>query len=300
MSADMGWLEVSIESPAEAVERLSESLLELGALSVDVADAREGTAAEHAIFAEPDVCAVAAWPTSRVSALFAFDTPVAARMAALAQALELSDVPAYSVRQVAEEDWVRRAQSDFAPVEITPRLWVVPSWCTPPDPKAINLIIDPGLAFGTGSHPTTRLCLRWLDGNIRGGETVFDYGCGSGILAIAALKLGAAKALGIDVDSQALRTAVENARANNVGALFCSPEQAPDLEAQIIVANILANPLKFLAPVLARAMCPGGKLALSGVLPQQAGEMRAAYLEWFDFVETQEDEGWICISAVKR
>jgi ribosomal protein L11 methyltransferase len=204
------------------------------------------------------------------------------------------------VREVADEDWVRASQGELAPVRISPRLWIVPSWHEPPDPDAVNIVLDPGLAFGTGHHPSTRLCLRWLERVVRGGESVLDFGCGSGILAIAAMKLGAARADGVDIDEQALLAARRNAMQNRVQATFHGAADAMRQPARIVVANILAHPLIVLAPLLARLTAPNGRLALAGLLAGQAGEVRAAYAPWFDFEAPVEEEGWALVSGIRR
>jgi ribosomal protein L11 methyltransferase len=185
-------------------------------------------------------------------------------------------------------------------VRISSRLWVVPTWHTAPAPDAINLVIDPGLAFGTGTHPTTRLCLAWLDANLRGGESVLDYGCGSGILGIAAMKLGAARVTGVDIDPLALLAARHNAMQNQVMMEFAAAEGSVPEPADIVLANILANPLKLLAPLLARATRSGGHILLSGVLEHQAHEVQDAYRKWFALEAMQHDDGWILISGSKR
>jgi ribosomal protein L11 methyltransferase len=179
-------------------------------------------------------------------------------------------------------------------------LWIVPSWHKAPDAGAINIVLDPGLAFGTGSHPTTKLCLAWLEGVIRGGESVIDYGCGSGILAIAAMKLGAARADGVDIDGQALLAARANALQNRVQAEFHGAADAIRTPAQIVVANILAHPLIVLAPLLARLAVPGGRLALAGVLAEQAEEVKAAYDPWFAFEASGRDEDWVLLAGTRR
>ena len=217
-----------------------------------------------------------------------------------ARAIGLEQPPAYRIETLEDNDWVRLTQSQFNPIPISPRLWIVPTWHTPSDPAAINIVLDPGLAFGTGSHPTTRLCLRWLDANIRGGESVLDYGCGSGILAIAALKLGAASAIGVDVDAQAVQASRDNAAANQADAKFYLPDDAPKLQADIVVANILTNPLKVLAPLLAGAVRQGGRIVLSGILGEQATDVMKIYAQWFNLEPPIMDEGWACVSGVKR
>jgi len=176
----------------------------------------------------------------------------------------------------------------------------VPTWHEPTNPKAINIALDPGLAFGTGSHPTTRLCLRWLDGNIKGSESVLDYGCGSGILAIAAMKLGAGSAVGVDVDAQAVVASRDNASANRVLADFYLPDGITLAQYDVVVANILTNPLRALAPLLAGAAKPGGRIVLSGILAEQAEEVMRIYAQWFDLAPAVLEDGWCCLSGVKR
>jgi ribosomal protein L11 methyltransferase len=195
---------------------------------------------------------------------------------------------------------VRLTQSQFDPIAISPRLWIVPTWHKAPDESAINIKLDPGLAFGTGSHPTTRLCLRWLDAHIRGGETVLDYGCGSGILAIAAAKFGAGKAWGVDIDPQAVESARYNAEQNDVVAEFYLPDTIPNEQADIVVANILTNPLKAMAPMLADRVKHGGRLVMSGILESQARDVESVYRPWFDFEPAACDEGWTRLDGVKR
>jgi len=296
----MSWLSVTLTADAGSVEALSDALLEAGAVAVDVTDAHAGTPHEHALFAEPGEPGASAWERSRVRALFDENEDIAARVAAALRAAGLDPARGFGVERIAERDWVRATQSQFQPVRVAPRLWVVPTWHTPPDPLAINLVIDPGLAFGTGTHPTTRLCLGWLDANLRGGEAVFDYGCGSGILAIAALKLGAARAVGVDIDAKALLAARRNAMQNQVVAQFSTPDRAPSEAADIVLANILADPLTLLAPLLARATRSGGRIVLSGILEHQAEAVGNAYREWFDMNTTQHDDGWVLLSGTKR
>jgi ribosomal protein L11 methyltransferase len=194
---------------------------------------------------------------------------------------------------------VRASQAQFAPIRISARLWIVPSWHAAPDPDALNIRLDPGLAFGTGSHPTTRLCLRWLDQLVRPASSVLDYGCGSGILAIAALKLGARAAVGVDVDPAAVAAARENAARNEVAARFVSSEVALAHPADLVVANILANPLIVLAPVLAAHCRPGGRIALAGILAPQADAVSAAYAQWFAMAHFAADDGWVCLEGVR-
>jgi ribosomal protein L11 methyltransferase len=295
----MAWLSVSFEVAAADVEALGEALLEAGATSVDVADAAAGSAAEQAIYAEGGADGIPPWRASRVSALFD-EKADAAGLVARACANAGLPVPRYTVMPLAERDWVQASRDQFVPIRISPRLWIVPSWHVAPDAGAVNIVLDPGIAFGTGSHATTRLCLRWLERAIQGGETVLDYGCGSGVLAVAAMKLGAAAAVGVDIDGQALLAARRNAMHNQVQATFHSAAEAVRRPARIVVANILAHPLVVLAPLLARLTAPGGQLALSGLLTWQVDEVRAAYEPWYDVGAHEEEEGWALLSAVRR
>ncbi len=296
----MSWLTLTVNADAQHADTLSEALLEFGALSVDVNDADADTQDEQAVFGEPGEPDSQFWSRNRVTALFPADAPVETILQDAARAAGFPPVTDYHIATLEDDDWVRLTQSQFDPIRISPRLWIVPTWHAPSDRRAINIVLDPGLAFGTGSHPTTRLCLRWLDNHIQGGELVLDYGCGSGILAIAALKLGAACAVGVDVDAQAVRASCDNAVANQVAAQFFLPGQAPHLQADIVVANILTNPLRLLAPLLAAATRPGGRIALSGVLAGQAEEVMKIYAQWFNLAPPILEEGWACLSGTKR
>ena len=295
----MAWLAVSFTVDAAGVEAMSDVLLECGAIAVDVTDAAAGTADEHALFGEPGEPAIGEWAASRVSALFEEGQNIACVIAAL-HAAGLDSAVVVDVNQVADQDWVRATQNQFQPVRVSSRLWVVPTWHAAPDPAAINLVIDPGLAFGTGTHATTRLCMKWLDTNLRGGESVLDYGCGSGILGIAALKLGAARATGVDIDPLALLAARHNAMQNQVHMAFVAAERDAPEPADIVLANILANPLTLLAPLLARLTRRGGHILLSGVLEHQAREVEDAYRAAFDLAPLEHDDGWVLISGSKR
>ena len=296
----MSWLTLKVTASEQQAELLSDALMELGALSVDMHDADADTPEEKAIFGEPGEPAPHLWSHNCVTALFPEDAPIDSIMLEAAQAIGLVQPPAYHTETLEDNDWVRLTQSQFSPIPISPRLWIVPTWHTPSDPAAINIVLDPGLAFGTGSHPTTRLCLRWLDAHIKGGETMLDYGCGSGILAIAALKLGASAAIGVDLDAQAVQSSRDNAIANKVSAEFYLPDTAPKLQADIVVANILTNPLKVLAPLLAAATRQGGNIVLSGILREQAEEVMKIYAQWFNLEAPIMDEGWACLSGVKQ
>ena len=297
----MPWLSLVIDTDAEHAETLSEALLELGALSVDLLDADANMPDEQAIFGEPGEPPPGVWQHNRVSALFDSDQDVSAILRSATAIIGLKQLPEHHIETLADNDWVRLTQSQFEPIPISPRLWIVPTWHTPSDPDAINIVLDPGLAFGTGSHPTTRLCLRWLDSNLRGGESVLDYGCGSGILAIAALKLGAARAVGVDVDLQAVIASRDNAAANQVGNVqFCQPDDVPQGVYDLVVANILTNPLRLLAPLLANATRQGGQIVLSGILEEQAQDVTNIYQQWFDLNSPIFEGGWSCLSGRKR
>ncbi len=297
----MPWLSLVVDSDAEHAEALSEALLELGALSVDLLDADAGTPDEQAIFGEPGESPPGVWRHNRVSALFEGNKDVVAILRKASADIGLEQSPKHRIETLDDMDWVRVTQSQFEPIPISPRLWIVPTWHTPSDPNAINIVLDPGLAFGTGSHPTTRLCLRWLDNNLQGGESMLDYGCGSGILAIAAIKLGAAHATGVDVDLQAVIASRDNAAANEVeNVRFYLSEDAPQSSYDLVVANILTNPLRMLAPLLSNSTRTGGQIVLSGILEEQAREVMKIYQQWFDLNAPIFEDGWSCLSGRKR
>jgi len=270
---------------------LSDALLEAGAISVDVADAHAGTDQETPIFDEPGDEAKLAYGCNRLIALFNPSMDVAAAFSRACAAVGLGPVPEYRTMEVPEQDWVKRTQSQFAPVRVSARLWVVPSWHAAPEESAIKIVLDPGLAFGTGSHPTTRLCLDWLDRHLLRGSSVIDYGCGSGILAIAAAKLGAGHVVGVDIDPQALDVSRYNAEQNQVAATFVDTAARPQ-PADVVMANILSNPLKILAPLLAELTVKGGHVVLSGILAPQARSVADVYSEWFDVESPVAEQGW--------
>jgi ribosomal protein L11 methyltransferase len=291
---------LSIHADASYAEALGDALLEHGALSVDMLDADADTPDEQAIFGEPGEPTSAVWQHNLINALFESDAAVAKILQTCCSSLGIAPIPAHKIETLEESDWVRLTQAQFDPIRISQRLWIVPTWHTPTDPTAINIALDPGLAFGTGSHPTTRLCLRWLDGHLCAGESVLDYGCGSGILAIAAMKLGAGSALGVDVDAQAVQASHDNAAANQVRADFYLPEKVSLTQYDVVVANILTNPLRALAPLLAGATKSGGRIVLSGVLGEQADEVMRIYAQWFDMVPAVVEDGWACLSGEKK
>jgi len=286
------------DTDAASAEPLVDLLLELGALSVTTEDATAGTADEQPIFDEPGEVAV--WPRLRLRVLFEPDADARALLGQACAAAGVGLPQDCRLETVEERDWVRETQAQFDPIRISPRLWIVPSWHTPPAPPAIAIGLDPGVAFGTGSHPTTQLCLQWLERHVRGGETVLDYGSGSGILAIAAMKLGAARAVGVDIDPAAVRAAADNAKRNGVACKFFNSRMPLAFEADLIVANILANPLKLLAPLLAMRTRSGGRIALSGILEPQCGEVEHSYARWFAFESPAREGGWVCLSGMRR
>ncbi|MBK9954568.1 MAG: 50S ribosomal protein L11 methyltransferase [Rhodocyclaceae bacterium] len=287
------WLSVAIATDAGHAEALSDALLEEGALSVSVEDAEAGTEFETPQFGEPGSPATPLWRLSKVMALFEPDADVAKRIAASARRIGLAEPPRIELSEVHEQDWVRLTQAQFEPIRINDRLWIVPSWHVAPDPNAINLALDPGLAFGTGSHPTTRLCLEWLCAKVSRGDTLLDYGCGSGILALAGAKLGAADVLGVDIDERALEAAADNAARNHVALRLTHSREPLTEQFDLVVANILTNPLCVLAPLIAARLKPGGGLALSGVLETQAEQVVAAYAPWVSLAVGAMFEGWV-------
>jgi ribosomal protein L11 methyltransferase len=296
----MAWISVSIETDCSHAEALADALLEAGALSASIEDADAGTPEETPQFGEPGSITTPGWERSRVVALLEFDTNVTELLAACAVSAGLGEAPPYNVEEVAEQNWVQLTQSQFEPIRVSARLWIVPSWHEAPDPAALVLVLDPGMAFGTGSHPTTRLCLEWLERVVIPDTSILDYGCGSGILAIAAAKLGASKVLGVDIDPQAVSAAKNNAERNNVSAQFDDSSRALRGQFDIVVANILANPLKALAPAITAHVRPGGRLALSGILAEQAEELIAIYAPYILLSIADSREGWICLAGIKE
>lgn len=295
----MAWLSVTLDADAATAAALSDALLDAGALSASIEDADAGTERETPQFGEPGMPTEPGWERSRVVALFDIDADLAGIIGEAAGNIGLNDLPTWTVEEIAEQNWVQLTQSQFDPIRISDRLWIVPSWHEAPAPDAINLILDPGMAFGTGSHPTTRLCLEWLDKNLAAQASVLDYGCGSGILAIAAAKLGAASIAGVDIDPQAVTAARDNAERNGVAGHFNDLEKPVTGEYDVVVANILANPLKALAAAIAAHVRPGGALILSGILAEQADELIAIYRPYADLTVADTREGWVCLAGRK-
>jgi len=289
--------ELRLLVPEDGVESVSDALDALDALSVSVEDADAQTDAEQALFGEPGMPPPKeGWQRSRVIALFSDEA--AAREAAAV--LELQDFfegcSNLGVTNVPEQDWVRLTQSQFAPVEITPEFWIVPTWHEPPEQAKQVIRLDPGLAFGTGTHPTTRMCLRWIATHGLTGQRVLDYGCGSGILAIGAAKYGAARIDAVDIDEAAVESTRLNAEANAV-QLHAGLPDAAEGRYQTVLANILATPLKVLAPLLCSHVAPGGSLVLAGILDRQADELKEAYAPFARLEVSDGEDGWILMTA---
>ncbi|ARP83722.1 50S ribosomal protein L11 methyltransferase [Bordetella genomosp. 8] len=306
--------ELVLHSSETQAEALSDALLDAGVLSVSVEDADRDTDAEQPLFGEPGTePSVQAWERNRVVALLpdgADPAQIIESVGAELGADYAAALAAWSLRDVPDADWVRLTQQQFGPIHIADRIWIVPSWHRD-DPEVpglgrqeeqggdIHIELDPGLAFGTGSHPTTHLCLAWLEAQLPAGATVLDYGCGSGILAIAARKLGAGRTWAVDIDEQAVIATRENARVNRVELQAMLPDELGDGASDVVVANILSNPLKVLAPMLCGRVAAGGALVLSGVLARQAEEVCAVYARWLPMSVWRERDGWVCLHGRK-
>ncbi|KAF1017753.1 MAG: 50S ribosomal protein L11 methyltransferase [Burkholderia sp.] len=298
----MSYRELVFELAREHAEALSDALIELGALSVSVENADAETSNEQPLFGEPGLTLErTAWQHSRLSALIDKSYDPVILLNAVANEIGLDATPAHAVREVGEQDWVRITQSQFDPISIGKRIWVVPSWHNVPDsdPDTLVLALDPGLAFGTGSHPTTRLCMEWLEQTVEAGQSVLDYGCGSGILAILAKKCGAGQVIGIDIDPQAVEAARHNSERNCAEVSYGLPDDCPTGEFDIVGANILLNPLKRMAAMLASKVRSGGRIVLSGVLARQAEEVASVYARYVDISVWREHEGWVCLAGTR-
>ena len=292
----MPWLQVRLAIQPEQAEHWEDTLLELGAVSVTFMDGED-----QPIY-EPDLGTTPLWSHTHLLALFEDNVDAQA----LAQHIKLlggENTPELDIERIEDQDWERSWMDNFHPMRFGQRLWIVPSWHAAPEPEAVNLLLDPGLAFGTGTHPTTALCLEWLDGQPLDDCNVLDFGCGSGILAIAAKLLGAKQLTCTDIDVQALEATRDNANRNAIAAedmLVYLPEDMPHQQFDVVLANILAGPLVSLAPQLIAYTRTGGRLALSGILAEQAQEVRDAYSDAFALDPTAEKDGWVCISGVRR
>ncbi|MBB3306191.1 MULTISPECIES: 50S ribosomal protein L11 methyltransferase [unclassified Enterobacter] len=293
----MPWIQIKINSTGENAETLSDALMDVGAVSVTFQDTHDNPVYE------PLPGETLLWGDTDVIGLFDAETEMSDVVAELSQHPLLGSAFCHKIEQIEDKDWEREWMDNFHPMRFGERLWICPSWRDVPDPDAVNVMLDPGLAFGTGTHPTTSMCLTWLDGLDLHGKTVIDFGCGSGILAIAALKLGAAQAIGIDIDPQAIQASRDNAERNGVSerlALYLPHQQPDNLQADVVVANILAGPLRELAPLISVLPKAGGHLGLSGVLASQAEGVCAAYAEQFELDPVAEKEEWCRITGVRR
>jgi ribosomal protein L11 methyltransferase len=289
--------EIRIEASNDALGSLQDQLFLLGAAAISLVDTKD-----QPIY-EPKPDEIILWDHTTLIALFEDDALEMPLTAYFSKQRDEGVITNFAILSVENKDWVRESLDQFTPMSFGKRLWIVPSWQQAPKPKAVNILLDPGLAFGTGSHPTTRLCLEWLDEHIHGGETVIDYGCGSGILAIAALKLGAAKVDGVDYDQQALTATRSNALLNHITddklPLFL-PDAFPKKAADILIANILAQPIIEFASFFTTLVKPNGKIVLSGILQEQAHDVMQAYEPYFSLSPVTQHDGWVRIDGVKR
>lgn len=292
--------ELTLLCPEERVDILSDALDALDALSVSVEDADAQTPAEQALFGEPGMPPPKeGWQRSRMVALFAQESAAREAVQLLSAQDFFAGCAMVGIQAVADQDWVRLTQSQFAPVDITPDFWIVPTWHEPPSQAKTIIRLDPGLAFGTGTHPTTRMCLRWIAQHGVSGQRVLDYGCGSGILAIGAAKFGAQTIDAVDIDEAAVTSTVLNAEANGVRLSAGLPDKASG-QYQTVLANILATPLKVLAPLLCSYVSAGGALVLAGILERQAEELKTAYAPWIQLAVTDSEDGWILMTATSQ
>jgi len=293
----MPWIQIKINSTGEHAETFSDALMDAGAVSVTFQDTHDNPVYE------PLPGETRLWGDTDVIGLFDAETDMDDVVTMLSQHPLLGSAFRHKIEQIEDKDWEREWMDNFHPMRFGERLWICPSWRDVPDPDAVNVMLDPGLAFGTGTHPTTSLCLSWLDGLDLQGKTVIDFGCGSGILAIAALKLGAAQAIGIDIDPQAIQASRDNAERNGVAdrlSLYLPHQQPDNLQADVVVANILAGPLRELAPLISVLPKSGGHLGLSGVLASQAEAVCEAYADRFALDAVAEKEEWCRITGVRR
>lgn len=291
----MPWQQLTLYTTKDHAEELSGHLESLGAASVTMQDA-----ADQPLY-EPPPGAMPLWQMTNVVGLFDDSFDMDAVLNHLRESYP-APLPEYKLEELEDQDWERAWMDDFKPMQFGERLWIVPSWSEAPATGGVNILLDPGLAFGTGTHPTTRLCLEWLDSHSPQGKRVIDYGCGSGILAIAAALLGAESVIGVDNDPQAITASDENARRNHVSEKIDAylPSHEPKTPADLLLANILAGPLGELAPLFAERVKKDGELVLSGILPEQAEGLREIYSEWFEMAPAVELDGWIRLEGIRR
>lgn len=296
MSSNPQWLQILFDATPENAELLSDLLSEAGALAVTLQDRGDEP------ILEPAPGDDRLWSETCVIGLFDADTDSSDILHHIRQALPEGSIGDCRVKRLADQDWERMWLQHFQPMRFGQRLWVCPTAYDAPDPDAVNIILDPGLAFGTGTHPTTALCLEWLDRHDVRGQDVIDYGCGSGILAIAAARLGARRVYAVDIDTQALLACEENAQRNGVAALVHpgNPAELPARPVDCLLANILANPLMELAETFSRLVRPGGSLVLSGLLTEQEAQVRSRYEAWFDLSTAAHRDNWLCLSGQRR
>ena len=299
----MAWLLLKIEATEQTADTISDALMDIGALSASIEDANAETPAEQAIFGEPSSANIqypppGIWQQNIVTAMYDENVDVEKIIKALCAETGIASFK-YNTETIAEQDWVRATQAQFDPIKITDNLWIIPTWHAAPNTDAINIVLDPGLAFGTGSHPTTSLCLEWLTQQ-QNLTSVLDYGCGSGILAIAAKKLGAKQVVGVDIDLQAIIASNYNAQQNQVKIDFVDANEFEHQVFDVVVANILSSALMVLAPVLSKYCKTGAKLALSGILESQKQELTARYSEWFNMNAPVQKDAWVLLTGTKR
>jgi ribosomal protein L11 methyltransferase len=294
----MAWINLTFFAEEKDIDLLSEALETRGALSIFIQDKNLNNSDEELIFGEPHSGPNKFWATNQIQALFNDSVDIKEIQDELI--LNFQDIDfKFTASSVSETDWVKLSQSQFKPICIKNRINIVPSWHKINNPKLINIILDPGLAFGTGAHPTTHLCTEWLIDNVSKEKKVLDYGCGSGILAIAAFKLGAKMVKGVDIDPQAIIASKENGNVNECNIDWLNTNEDFKFQTDLLVANILSSALSVLAPLLASYCAPKGKIALSGILESQENQIKKIYAPWFTFEQTLKNNGWVCLSGVK-
>ena len=295
----MSWANLIVQINKEDVDSISDYLIELGAISTSIEDTNLNQNNEELIFGVPNIQYQQFWENNTVQALFEKKINIEIIKAALKN--KFSDaILSMSTKEVEDKDWVKSTQTQFSPIRINDKLWIIPTWHEIQDKEAINLILDPGLAFGTGTHPTTYLCLLWLLDNINQNLSVLDYGCGSGILGIAAKKIGAKEVIGVDIDNQAIKASKDNSEMNDVKISWSNANEKIEFKADLIVANILSSALCVLVNVLTNHCKADGKIALSGILESQEDDIKKIYSPWFDFDPSYRKDGWVLISGTKR